>query len=139
MVDRALVERKLSRIEGYLRELRGVSVGNLEDFQSDVVVRRFVERQIELSVEQMIDVCRHLVAGLHLPEPETYAHCFELLATAGVVPDESLSTFKSMARFRNLLIHGYDDIDDAVTYGVYSKRLGDFTSFITAIRNYLNQ
>jgi uncharacterized protein YutE (UPF0331/DUF86 family) len=137
MVDRLLVERKLVRIETYLRELQSVPVNNLEEFKRNVVTKRFVERQLELCVEQMIDVCKHLVAGLDLPDPETYAACFDILAVAGVVPEQHLAVFKSMARFRNLLIHGYDNVDDAVTYGIFSVRLGDFTTFIAAIRGYL--
>lgn len=139
MVDRPLVERKLGKIEVYLRELRTVQVESLEAYRRNVVTKRFAERQLELCVEQMIDICRHLVAGLDLPEPETYAGCFDVLAGAGVVAEGDLATFKAMARFRNLLIHGYDDVDDAVTYGILTVRLGDFATFIAAIRAYLRR
>jgi len=137
MVDRLLVERKLCKIENFLRELQSAQVNNLEEFKRNVITKRFIERQLELCVEQMIDVCKHLVAGLDLPEPETYAGCFDILAKADVVPERNLAVFKSMARFRNLLIHGYDDVDDAVTYGIFTGRLGDFTAFAAAIREYL--
>ena len=137
MVDRLLVERKLGKIETYLRELQSVQVTSLEEFKRNVVTKRFIERQLELCVEQMIGVCKHLVAGLDLPEPETYAGCFDILAGAGVVPEQHLAVFKSLARFRNLLIHGYDNVDDAVTYGIFTVRLSDFTTFIAAIRGYL--
>lgn len=137
MVDRLLVERKLRKIEAYLCEFQNIQVLTIEEFKRNVVTRRFIERQLELCVEQMIDICKHLVAGLDLPEPETYAGCFDILAAAGVVSEQYLTVFKSMARFRNLLIHSYDDVDDAVTYGIYKGRLGDFTAFTTAIRGYL--
>lgn len=139
MIDPLLIERKLGKIEQYLRELQGVQVNSLEEYRGNVVTKRFIERQLELCVEQMIDVCKHLVAGLDLPQPETYAGCFDILAGAGVVPEDHLPIFKALARFRNLLIHGYDDIDDAVTYGILTLRLGDFTAFIAAIRSYLGR
>ncbi len=139
MVDPILIERKLRKIEGYLRELRSIGARSLEEFRGNVVTKRFVERQLELCVEQMIDICKHLVAGLDLPEPETYAGCFDLLARAAVVTESNAAVFKAMARFRNLLIHGYDEVDDAVTYGIFSTRLGDFTTFAGAIRGYLGR
>lgn len=59
-----------------------------------------------------------------------------MLGEAEVVPKEHVSVFQKMARFRNFLIHGYDGVDDAVTFGVYAKNLDDFRLFIEAIREY---
>jgi len=44
-----------------------------------------------------------------------------------------------MVRFRNILIHAYDGIDDGITYGIYTKHLKDFKTFIKYIRTYLKQ
>jgi len=85
----------------------------------------------------MIDICRHLVSGLDLEEPETYAACFEILGNAGIIPKEAVETFKTMSRYRNLLIHGYDGVDDTITFGIFKKRLEDFRTFIALIRQYL--
>ena len=137
MIDRNLLEKKLKKIEEFLRELRSVRVEGLEEFRKDVVTRRFIERNIELAIEQMVDICKHLVSGLDLKEPETYSECFDILSAGGVVHPESAATFQTMARFRNILIHVYDGIDDAITYGIYTKRLGDFTLFVGQMREFL--
>lgn len=137
MIDKTLVEKKLRRIEEFLRELKDAGIVTIEEFKENIIARRFIERNIELAVEQMIDVCKHFVSGLDLSEPETYAECFELLAKEGVILEQSLDTFKSMARFRNILIHAYDGVDDSVTYGIYKRRLDDFKIFIKEIRDYL--
>lgn len=137
MIDKQLIERKLRRMEELLRELAGAGVDTLEDFKKDVVRKRFIERNMELAVEQMIDVCKHLVSGLDLREPETYSECFDLLAEKEIVAGENLDVFKSMVRFRNFLIHAYEGVDDSVTYGIYKKRLGDFGLFIGSIRDFI--
>jgi len=139
MIDKILTEKKLRRIEGLLRELKSVHIDSFDEFGANIVTKRFVERNIELAVEQMVDVCKHFVSRLDLREPETYAECFERLAQAGIVPDEVVQTFQSMARFRNMLIHIYDDVDDRVTYEIYTGRLEDFTLFVGTIRNYLRR
>lgn len=79
MIDKPLVEKKLRRIEEFLRELRGVEIGTIEEFKENVVTKRFIERNIELAIEQMIDICKHFVSGLDLSEPETYSDCFDIL------------------------------------------------------------
>ncbi len=56
-------------------------------FSENLVFKRFVERNMELAVEQMIDICRHLVSGLDLEEPESYADCFAVIGRAGVLPE----------------------------------------------------
>ncbi|MEW6184440.1 MAG: DUF86 domain-containing protein [Thermodesulfobacteriota bacterium] len=138
MIDKKLVEKKIRRIEGFLRELKQVTISTFEEFQKNTVIKRFVERNIELAIEQMTDICRHLVAELDLPEPETYADCFDILAQNKVIPNKDADTFKAMVRFRNVLIHIYDGIDDSITYGVYKKHLKDFKKFAEIIRAFLN-
>lgn len=137
MLDKPLIEKKLRQIEALLRELQAVEVKTIEDFTEQIVVKRFIERNIELSVEQMINICKHFVSGLDLKEPETYSECFDILAKEGIISYHNLETFKSMVRYRNLLIHAYDDMDDTITYGIYKKRLNDFRIFINEIRSYI--
>lgn len=137
MIDKKLIEKKLRRIEEFLRELRNVQINSYENFKDNIVVKRFVERNIELAIEQMIDICRHLVSGLDLQEPESYAECFDILAKEDIVSLENLDTFKKMARFRNILIHAYEGVDDSITYSIFKDRLNDFYSFINEIRAFL--
>ncbi len=137
MIDKHLIERKLRKIEDLLRELRVIKIESFDEFKENIVVKRFVERNIELAIEQMVDICKHFISGLDLKEPETYSECFDILGKGKIIPEEMVNTFKSMVRFRNILIHAYDGIDDSITYGVYSKHLQDFRTFINTIREYL--
>lgn len=137
MIDKHLIEKKLRKVEDFLKELKTVSVGSFEEFKKDIVVKRFIERNIELAIEQMVDICKHFISGLDLREPETYSDCFDILSTGKVIPEDTVDTFKLMVRFRNILIHAYDGIDDSITYGIYTKHLRDFKTFIKCIRTYL--
>lgn len=42
-----------------------------------------------------------------------------------------------MAGFRNVLVHNYADLDNAIVYGALKKRLGDFDEYARAIVTYL--
>lgn len=139
MIDKILVEKKLRRIEEFLRELQQVEIDSIEDYRGNIINKRFIERNIELSIEQMIDICRHIVSGLDLSEPETYADCFDNIAKQGIISAGNIQTYKSMIRFRNMLIHIYDGVDDSITYDIYKSHLDDFRLFIEEIRNYLKK
>jgi uncharacterized protein YutE (UPF0331/DUF86 family) len=139
MIDKHLIEKKLRKMEDFLRELQSIHIKDYEYFKENIVVKRFVERNIELAIEQMVDICKHFISGLDLKEPETYSECFEVLVKEGIISEKSVGTFKSMVRFRNVLIHAYDNIDDSITYGIYTKKLTDFRTFIKSIRKYLQK
>ncbi|NCO68725.1 MAG: DUF86 domain-containing protein [Nitrospirae bacterium] len=38
-----------------------------------------------------------------------------------------------MAGTRNVLVHGYDKIDDAIIFGVLKKHVSDFNTFLKEI------
>ena len=139
MIDKVLIERKIRKIEEFLKELEAEPLTSLNEFKSNVVKKRFIERNIELAIEQMVDICKHLVSGLDLKEPETYAECFESLAGSNIIRVESVAKFQAMVRFRNMLIHICDGIDDSITYGIYTKHLDDFILFTGQIREFLKK
>lgn len=41
-----------------------------------------------------------------------------------------------MAGTRNILVHGYDRIDDALIYGIIKKHLINFEDFLNQVRDY---
>lgn len=57
----------------------------------------------------------------------------------GVVPADLFPRLIDVARFRDLLVHEYAKIDDAIVYGIPKKRLGDFDRFAKAIVTYLER
>lgn len=138
MIDKVLIKNKLNKIETYLKELRDVNVNTYEEYCKNVILKRFIERNIELAIEQVISICKHIVSRLNLREPTSYADCFEILAENKIIKEENLEIYKQMAKFRNLLIHIYDKIDDKIVYQVYKERLKDFEVFIEEIKKFFN-
>ncbi len=54
-----------------------------------------------------------------------------------MVPRQLLPTLIEMARFCNLIVHDYAQIDDARVYGILKKRLEDFDAYARAVAAYL--
>ena len=132
MTDGALVGKKLSEIETYLADLRRLAQPDKLD--SDVRERRFVEHTLQIAIQAALDVASHIVSDARLGEPETHRDLFDLLASAGWI-EASLSTpLKNMAGFRNILVHGYTDVDLEIVRSVLSSHLDDLTAFVAAIR-----
>ena len=128
MVDRDRVLGKLDELDGYIGELRAIAPGSFEEFLR-VEKKRACERLLQISVEAVIDVCHRLVAGLRLGVPADEADLFDTLARSGVISVGLGGTLKDMKGFRNILVHEYAEIDDAVVYKAIRDRLGDFEAF----------
>jgi len=57
-----------------------------------------------------------------------------LLARAGKLPADLAATLRDMAGFRNVIVHGYQDVDLAVVEDVLRNHLGDLLAFVAAVR-----
>lgn len=128
MVDRERVLGKLDELDGYLAELRAVAPATLEAYLA-VEKRRACERLLQISVEAVIDVCALLVSGLRLGCPGDEDDLFEKLLRRGVVSEDTAATLRRMKGLRNLLVHEYGRVTDAIVFQTVRDRLGDFAAF----------
>jgi uncharacterized protein YutE (UPF0331/DUF86 family) len=128
VIDRDRVLAKLDALDGYLGELRSIVPANLEEYER-VEKRRACERLVQVSVEAVIDVCAQLVTGLRLGLPGEEDDLFEKLAARGVVSPRTAATLKRMKGLRNILVHEYGRVNDALVFDTIRTRLDDFTAF----------
>jgi uncharacterized protein YutE (UPF0331/DUF86 family) len=134
MTDPDLVAKKLALIETCVEQLR--SLARPEALRSDVREERFVEHTLQVAIQAALDVASHIVSDDRLGEPETNRELFDLLAAAGRVTTPLAATLRDMAGFRNVMVHGYQDVDLGVVEDVLRNRLGDLLAFVAAIRGH---
>lgn len=132
MTDPQLVAKKLALIETCVQQLR--SLARPERLRSDVREERFVEHTLQVAIQAAIDVASHIVADDRLGEPETSRELFFLLVKASRLPAELAATLRDMTGFRNVIVHGYQDVDLAVVEDVLRNHLDDLLAFVNAIR-----
>lgn len=132
MTDAALLLKKLALIDTYVAELRRLA--RPDAMASDVRERRFIEHTLQLAIHTALGVASHIVSDERLGEPRTNRELFDLLAAAGWLSPERTAALRNMAGFRNVLVHGYDDVDLAVVRDVLARHLDDLTAFADAVR-----
>ena len=132
MTDAELIRKKLAVIERCLTELRALA--QPERLASDVREERFVLHTLQIAIQAALDVASHIVSDAHLGEPRTNRELFERLTHAGLVNETLGTKLGAMAGFRNLLVHGYDDVDLNIVRDVLEHHLVDLDAFIAAVR-----
>jgi len=137
MVDRVLLERILADIKANICDLRGAGDITWDVYRTDKRARRFVERTLHITIEACIDVAQHIISDEGLREPMSYRDTFVVLAEHGILHADDLPRFENIASFRNLIVHYYERIDDAVVFGVFKENLSDFDLFVHRIVEYL--
>jgi uncharacterized protein YutE (UPF0331/DUF86 family) len=111
MVDRAIVEQRLARLDEELEVLVRARETGRERFLAERSLQREVERALQVSIQACIDVAVHLVAAGGLGPPEDYADPFERLATGAQLDRSLADRMKAAVAQRNLLVHLYLSID----------------------------
>lgn len=132
MTDEALVAKRLAFIETCLRELR--EKGRPELIASDVRERRFVEHTLQLALQAMLDVASHVVSERRLGEPRTNRELLDMLEGDGWLGADLSARLRDAAGLRNVLVHGYAEVDLGILSDVLAHRLGDLDEFASAVR-----
>lgn len=132
MTDRELIEKKLAFIETCVRELRDLARPAL--IGEDLREERFIAHTLQLAIQSALDVASYIVSDQRLGEPTTNRQLFDLLVQAGWLPAALAPTLRNMAGFRNILVHGYQTVDNAILRDVAENRLVDLLAFVDHIR-----
>jgi len=96
-----------------------------------------VERGLQLCAQNALDTATHIAAGAGRDVPD-YATAIDVLSDLGVITREFAAEFRSVAGFRNILVHGYLEVDREILHHVLNKRLTEFTQFAAASEAFLS-
>lgn len=132
MTDSALLGKRLALIETCVTELR--TLARAGAIATDLRERRFVEHTLQIAIQAALDVASHVVSDRRLGEPRTNRELFDLLARDRWIDATLADSLRRMVGFRNVLVHGYDDVDLRVVEDVVNNRLDDLLAFVAAVR-----
>jgi uncharacterized protein YutE (UPF0331/DUF86 family) len=134
------IERKMVAVQERVARLRRLAdrLSSFDDYDRSEDARDIAERNLQIAIEACLDIGKIIISQKNLPEPKDYKGVFLALAQAHVIRSETTRFLSDMAGARNVLVHGYDKVDDGLIYGVLKRHLNDFDLFLNEIRdNYL--
>lgn len=71
--------------------------------------------------------------------PKDYADCFVVLQELGVITKDLAKRLVRMARFRNLVIHLYWEVNDEKVFAIIKRNLGDLEKFQQGVASYVSE
>jgi uncharacterized protein YutE (UPF0331/DUF86 family) len=128
MTINGVIQRKLSLMDHDLLRLKQAMAGvDLKGFKDNWGLQRIAERTLQVMVEIVIDVCERIVALKGAGPAATAGEAVEKMVQLGIL--QSAEPYRSMVRFRNLIVHQYEEIDPAILYDLATNRLDAFRQF----------
>lgn len=133
MVDKPLIQRKLERIETYLKQIRLKKDPGLDLFERDKDLQCIILFNLIQSIQACIDTGSHIISDNEWEKPNTQADIFERLAEHKVITKQMARKMIRMVGFRNRIVHEYEKIDFKIVHGVWRKHIKDIEQFCKAV------
>jgi len=139
VIDKVKIEGQLSNLKDYLSKLYDIAKIDLKTFQHDILYKAAAERLLQVSIETCLNMGNHIIASMSWRNPNDYADIFKILGENEVIPKEFSKKMVEMAKFRNLLVHLYWEIDPKIEFEFLKSDLKDFELFAKYIVKFLKK
>jgi len=133
------IKQFAGEIKESLNVLRGYIPKGKEQILKDSTLLGSIKYNLIVAIQGCIDICNHIVAKKGGRAPQDYGDCFKLMAELGILESNFSDRLVQMARFRNLLIHLYWEIDNERVYQILNKNLDDIEQFLDAVGSFLKK
>jgi len=125
------IRGRLNDISQSISRLRQILAMDREAFLADQDSQDIARSRLLTAIEAALNLCFHVAAKKLRRVPEEYAQCFTILAEANLISRTLAERLGAMARFRNLLVHLYWNVDYGQVYDILSNNLEDLEDFAT--------
>lgn len=102
-------------------------------FLADEALQLAIEHALQEAIAACLALGRHALADLGAALPDANRGVCSALAQQGGVPRERVEQWADLAGFRNVLVHGYDEVDLDIVYRAWHERLDDLEAFGRAV------
>ncbi len=132
-----IILRKLEKLDETLHELESLGHVQVATLKNDWIIRRAVERNLQVLSEIVLDICQRLISILGESPATTGSNAVKRCVSLGVLsaPDP----YQKMIQFRNFIVHRYEQIDAEILASMCNKHLTDYKQFKTEILEYVRQ
>lgn len=127
-----LVRNRCQEITESLARLDRIRLMSKEAFMGDQDTKDIASYRLLIAIEAALNICYHVSAKQLKKIPENYADCFKLVGEAGIISTDLAKSLQRMARFRNLLVHVYWQIDEEMLFTIITTNLDDLRKFCDA-------
>lgn len=136
-LDKKSILDKLALLETYIKQVELLRKFPEKEFAVGKITEDAAERRLERAAQCTIDLANHIVSELGLGRPENYKHIFDILAQNDILTKKLVEKLKKMVGMRNIIVHGYTEVETIEVFKVVQKDIEDLKEFAKKIEEFL--
>jgi len=111
----------------------------LREFRKLGLIKDGIYKRIEFAIEDVFDICAIINTDLDLGVPGEDEDILDHLAGNGIIRNTMQEKIHALRGFRNIVVHRYGTIDDALAFQLLNENIGDFSLFTAEIESILDR
>jgi uncharacterized protein YutE (UPF0331/DUF86 family) len=132
-VDERIVAERIAVIQRMLADLHRLPASDLETFLADARTPAAAESFLRRALEALMDLGRHILAKRFGLPVEEFAGIADRLQEVGVLTPADAAVLRKRAKYRNRMVHFYDEVTPPKLHGIVTQHLEDFGRIFGAI------
>jgi len=137
-ITKRVVVDRLDWIEKMIEEIKLLPLNDYETFIRDKRNIWAAESCLRRALEALMDLGRHISAKGFGRGVSEYKEIASSLGEAGVLFNKDEETLRTLAGFRNRMVHFYHEVSDRELFEICSSQLSDITDVSRAIKKWIN-
>jgi len=137
-MDKERIYIKIDELDQYLQEIDEIMPSSSMEYAQSLVKRRALERLLQITIDAVMDISAIMVKEMKLGLPYQEEDFLDKMSGTVLNPDLVMK-LRKMKGFRNVLVHGYSQIDNQRVYEIFTRDLGDISEFKQAIIKFLEE
>ncbi len=125
MTKPELIRRKLDELDDYLDFLGNAKDKKKELFLKEPQIWASTERFLQMALEVVNDMGSHVIADENAGTVDQYRDIPEIFFEKDWIDAEMKEKWIKMIGFRNILVHGYANVDRSEVYSILLNNLAD--------------
>ena len=107
------------------------------EFAREHVLHGSAERDFQVAIQAALDIGAYVLADAGVPPPAEYQQVFREMGRIGILPQPFADKIVGLAKFRNVLVHLYLEVDLQKVFSYLQNDLGDFEEFAQHVSDYI--
>ncbi|WP_028571404.1 type VII toxin-antitoxin system HepT family RNase toxin [Desulfonatronum lacustre] len=137
-LSRRVVTDRIQWVQSMLQSIRNMPIHDPMQFHTDPRNALACESCLRRALKALLDLGRHILTKQFAIAVEEYKEIGPALAKHGVISNDLADQFRTLAGYRNRMVHFYHEVSNVEIQDICANHLEDLEMVLEALRCWLS-